>query len=280
MFRVDSIDYSAIDKLCNSGFKRLGFGLEHTDKKILKKMRKIQNCEKTINKIKYILNKGIQVEIFFIIFSKWETWDTLVKLVYDICAYIIEGADFLYNWGFQPLYGSDLRQLDNKYIDYKNSTFVTNSKVIPDDPFIGKWFRHMNSNKAEFFKFQDELEIQIYKQYFLEHLKDNNLFHHALGNNNNLNNSTTLKNLIRILSMFLWGEKHFSKNNVEWDTVINYLYLTIFQYTYRYVILIFNKSSDNNHLKQKDFNQVLKVIKKSSLIRNHLNKLVTNDIQV
>ena len=266
LFRIDTIDYETIDNLANSGFKKVSFGIEHTDKNILLSMKKNISISpgQTINKIKYIIDKGMDAELFFIIFSKWETWDSITKLVYDICDYVTLGALIIYNWGLQALYGSDLMNLNNTYLKDSNHMFVDNTKVVPDDKIIAEWFLLLNSNRDEFFRFQDNLELDIYKEYCLAEFKNFKLFNHIQIQN--LNSSTTFRNLIRILSMFLWGQKYLSED-LDWDTVINVIRLTILRYAYRNVIKVLEQpSSEMGH--ENEFAQIVEIIKNKHFFNN------------
>lgn len=268
LFRIDTIDYSTIDKLASNGFKKLCFGIEHTDKGVLKSMRKNLNYEKTMDKVEYILGKSIEVELFFIIFSKWETWNSITKLVRDICDYVSKGASLIYNWGLQPLYGSDLINLDNKYLEEDDSKFVKNSKVIPDDKFIADWFLLLINNKKDFFKFQDELELYVYEKYGLNEFRNYKLFEHI--HSINLNSSTTFRNLIRILSMFLWGKKYLAEN-VEWDKIIDEIYATIFRYAYQNVIKCAKQESSITD--RDEFGKVMELIERNHYLKSRIESI-------
>ncbi len=268
LFRIDTIDYKTIDALAKAGFVKLSFGIEHTDKTVLSGMKKNMNHQETLEKIEYISQHGIQVELFFIIFSKWETWESIKKLVVDICHYANRGALIIYNWGLQPLYGSELISMKNKYFKEAENKFVKISKVIPDDDFIGAWFLFLLEHKEYYFSLQGSLESTIYKKLNLDKFKNYSLFGHI--HQKNLNSSTTFTNLIRILSMFLLGKKHFpgGSANADWDSIILTLDDAIFKYAYKNFI---DKVKSNYDLTTEETVEVKNII--NAIYQNeYLNK--------
>lgn len=212
--RADTIDDETLALLRDHlNLRKIGIGLEHVAPQVLRKMHRALPAERVVSRIRAALRLGVGVDFFIILFSKWETRDTLLELLSTTIALCLEGAQVVYNWGIQPLWGADVsNDATNRYIeeefcigDYQG---FYRGKIIPDDPFTAKWFVRMNSDSDAYFDLQDKLSSRFLTAREGKRLDEESLwFERILRPSRNINRSNTLTNLVRFHAMFTFGAR-------------------------------------------------------------------------
>ena len=237
--RVDTIDSKILQVLYNKlNIRRIGIGLEHVDQNILQQMKKGIDVGQTVKLIRECIRLGIDTNFFIILFSKWESAESLLKLLKISTQLCLEGAQVVYNFGIQPLSGADIsNDPTNHYITetYKVNHFhnTYRAKIIPDDPFIGEWFTLMNQERKTYFDLQDNLMNQLIKNTFRNNMFCKSLWlKTVLKYNQNINHSDTLTNLVRFHAMFVFGKQHLEQEALYFQegvlltssAIANYIY--------------------------------------------------------
>lgn len=237
--RADTIDADTLELLTRKlNLRKIGFGLEHVNPGILKQMKKGTDVKRVVTRIRESIRLGIDTNFFVILFSKWESPQSLLELIAISGQLCLEGAHVVYNFGLQPLGGADVsNDSTNSYIkeDYHVGDFraTYRAKIIPDNSFVGKWFKLMNTEPKNFFELQDELTSELLGDLYTEDIYSESLwFQQVLKPHENINRSNTLMNLIRFYSMFVFGQRFVDQDSSYFEegraltlaAVINYVF--------------------------------------------------------
>jgi len=213
--RADTIDIQTLSLLREKlNMTKIGIGLEHVDADVLQHMKKGIDSGLVIQTIRTSLELGFDTNFFVILFSKWETADSLRKLIRLSTHLCLEGGNLVYNWGLQPLGGADIaRDPTNSYIkqEYQVGDYsgIYRAKIVPDDLFMANWFLRMNDDLDKFFSLQDDIIAKLKREWLDTPISQNSMwFERVLRADKNINLSNTLVNLIRIHSMFVFGMEY------------------------------------------------------------------------
>lgn len=218
--RADTIDTPTLSLLRDKlNMTKIGIGLEHVDADVLQNMKKGIEPEVVVQTIRKSIELGFDTNFFVILFSKWETADSLRKLICLSTQLCLEGGNLVYNWGLQPLGGADIaRDPTNSYIEeqYQIGDYsgIYRAKIVPDDPFVANWFLQMNDDLDKFFSLQDDIISRLKLEWLDTPISQNLMwFERVLRLDKNINLSNTLVNLIRIHSMFVFGIEYVDPAN-------------------------------------------------------------------
>ncbi len=213
-------------------------GLEHVNVAVLKAMKKGTRVQRVLDRIRQALELGLDTNFFVILFSKWETRQTLVELIDVSSRLALEGGCLVYNWGFQPLRGADIsKDPSNQYLRSQEQVetfrFEQRGKIVPDDKEMATWFRHMNEHLDAYFGLQDELLSRVADFGRTSQLDARSPWiRRIFRQHRNVNLSNTLTNLVRFHSMFEYGRRFLSPEdsyfveeaNHTWGTVLAYVF--------------------------------------------------------
>lgn len=237
--RADTIDPGTLELLVQrTNLAKIGIGLEHVNHAVLRKMKKGTGVTRVLDRIRQAVALGVDTNFFVILFSKWETRETLVELIDVSSQLALEGAHVVYNWGFQPLRGADVStDPSNEYLSSDHRIgqfhFEQRGKIVPDEANVGGWFRQMHSDLDRYFALQDELLARVRALGAVSRLDDHSPWlRRVFRPHQNVNLSDTLTNLVRFHSMFEYacrfidsGDSYFSESAKRtWCYVLAYVF--------------------------------------------------------